>query len=268
MAQEGLLTPIEGSGAQLYQVTSPYAPPELNPYELAQEAYYAGAFCYATALELHRLSDQREQGFRLFLPSSPSGTTVHRLSGPDAEAEENESPNLMPPGTEAADWRLAPLPSYVRLTKAGDYSIRTHSAKPAWLFGFELIEARGVVVRVTDIERTLIDGLRHPKLCGGLSEVFRAWVRAVEDERASPARLADYAERFGQSILYQRLGFVMETLGLEHQMLDRWKEEEVMRGGSRLLSAEQPYASRYDEAWALSLNHPTAILESRDVAYS
>jgi hypothetical protein len=177
------------------------------------------------------------------------------------------SRDLLPPGTEPEDWRLCPLPTFVRVSEAGPYEVVTHSSKPVWLFGFGEVEVEGVPVRATDVERTLIDGLRHPKLCGGLSEVFRAWVRALE-RGVSAERLVEYAERFDQAILYQRLGYVMETLGLTHPRLERWKREEVVRGGSRVLDPDRPYAPTYSEDWALSLNHPTAILESRDATYS
>ena len=103
--------------------------------------------------------------------------------------------------------------------------------------------------------------------------MFRAWVRAAD---ANPAeggpldldRLVGYAERFDQLILYQRAGFVIETLGLRHPRLDAWKKDKVVRGGSRVLDPDRPYAPTFSEAWGLSLNHPTAILTERDASVS
>jgi predicted transcriptional regulator of viral defense system len=115
------------------------------------------------------------------------------------------------------------------------------------------------------LERTLIDGLRQPKYCGGLNEVFRGWVRA---EGLSADTLVAYAEQFDQKILYQRLGFVMETLDMRHERLAFWKEQKAPRGGSRVLNPEREYSSEYSDEWNISINHPISILTERDASYS
>ena len=167
---------------------------------------------------------------------------------------------------------MEPLPSFVRLEQVAGYEVTTHKVKPAWFFGSQEAEVNGAPVRVTDVERSLLDGLRSPKHCGGLGEVFRCWVRALEREGGrKPAqldRLIDYCERFDQLILYQRAGFVMETLGLSHPRFEVWKAEKVARGGSRVLDSDGDYAPEFDEGWALSINHPVSILVERDASYS
>ena len=247
------------SGQTLYQVTSPYARSNVNIYELVGEAYPSGLFAFSTALELHRLTEQRSREVHLYLDPSYKPGRVLRQTNPDAGAL------VIPAGTSAAEWRMQSLPRNVRLTEYEGHTITPHSTKSEWIFGHEVVETNGVAVRCTDIERTLIDGLRYPRHCGGMSEVFRAWVRA---ERLSPARLVEYAERLDQLILYQRLGFVMETLGLHHDRMEQWKREKSPRGGSRVLNPDRDYSSTYSGDWNLSINHPTAILEARDASYS
>ena len=375
----------------IYRATSPYAPAGVNPHEAAVEAYYSGALCFGTALEVHRLSEQRARTLHVFVPRSPSGEVARRaaparagavftlrrthgqahhwtlsadgetlavsgdayarraddlhaidvfrthavgapvddgpLSGdgaydtvmgegaafelyrsPDgavrwrfrtalddvvaraargaateAEAvaavdrvreaieaapveEEVDVTGLLPLDTTPEDWRLYPLPSFVRLTEIDGYAVDVHNVKPAWLFGLQRGTVRGAPVRLTDRERTLLDGLRYPKHCGGLGEVFRAWVRWAEADadRGAVDRLVDYSERFDQRILYQRAGFVLETLGLAHPRLAHWKEHQVVRGGSRLLDPDAPYSPDFSEGWGLSINYPTGVLEERD----
>ena len=79
MESQGLLACIEGAPEHsIYQVTSPYAPKQINAYEAASEAFYAGALCYGTALEVHRLSEQRSGTLHVLLPRSPSGSVARR----------------------------------------------------------------------------------------------------------------------------------------------------------------------------------------------
>lgn len=67
-------------------------------------------------------------------------------------------------------------------------------------------------VRVSDLERTIIDGLKQPEHCGGLTEVAKGlWMRR-EDVNAD--RLVQYAKRIGVGAVVRRLGFLLETYEL------------------------------------------------------
>lgn len=64
-------------------------------------------------------------------------------------------------------------------------------------------------VRVSDLERTVIDGLKQPEYCGGLTEVAKGlWMRRQD---MNVARLIHYARRIGVGAVVRRLGFLMET---------------------------------------------------------
>ena len=64
-------------------------------------------------------------------------------------------------------------------------------------------------VRVSDLERTIIDGLKQPEHCGGLTEVAKGlWMRR-EDMKVD--RLIQYAKRIGVGAVVRRLGFLLET---------------------------------------------------------
>lgn len=64
---------------------------------------------------------------------------------------------------------------------------------------------------VTDLERTLLDGLAKPQYCGGFFEVIHAFERA--SARLSVEKILEYASCFGKST-QKRLGWVLETLSL------------------------------------------------------
>ena len=75
---------------------------------------------------------------------------------------------MLPPGTDEHDWKeLALVPgrkASVILNQPVQW-IRT--AVPRF-FGVALYRPLGVPIRVTTPERTLIDGLQRPDLCGGM----------------------------------------------------------------------------------------------------
>lgn len=67
-------------------------------------------------------------------------------------------------------------------------------------------------VRVSDLERTIIDGLKQPEHCGGLTEVAKGlWMRRQD---MNVDRLMRYANRIGVGAVIRRLGFLLETYEL------------------------------------------------------
>jgi predicted transcriptional regulator of viral defense system len=77
------------------------------------------------------------------------------------------------------------------------------------LFGTTTVRRDGIAVPVTDRERTFLDCIRRPDLCGGLEE----YLKSVEGfALMSPVRLMDHLERFGERSLYQRAGFILSLM--------------------------------------------------------
>ncbi len=70
-------------------------------------------------------------------------------------------------------------------------------------------------VQVSDLERTILDGLDRPDICGGLTDVIRGiWVKQKEIDWA---KLVQYAKRFKTKAAAKRLGFITETLKIENE---------------------------------------------------
>jgi predicted transcriptional regulator of viral defense system len=64
-------------------------------------------------------------------------------------------------------------------------------------------------VCVSDLERTIIDGLKQPEHCGGLTEVAKGlWMRRQD---VIVGRLIQYARRIDVGAVVRRLGFLLET---------------------------------------------------------
>ena len=65
---------------------------------------------------------------------------------------------------------------------------------------------------VSDIERTVIDGLRHPAFAGGIAEVAKGlWMKR---DSLKSDRLVDYARRLGVGAVVRRLGYLLEHYSL------------------------------------------------------
>jgi predicted transcriptional regulator of viral defense system len=63
-------------------------------------------------------------------------------------------------------------------------------------------------VRVSDLERTIIDGLKQPEYCGGVTEVAKGlWMRRQD---LKVHTLVRYAKRLGVGAVLRRLGFLLE----------------------------------------------------------
>lgn len=67
-------------------------------------------------------------------------------------------------------------------------------------------------VRVSDVEKTIIDCLYRPKYCGGILEITKGiW---IQKDKIDFDRLLDYSLKFDKNIVIKRLGYIMESLNL------------------------------------------------------
>jgi predicted transcriptional regulator of viral defense system len=67
-------------------------------------------------------------------------------------------------------------------------------------------------VEISDLERTIIDGLRQPEYCGGVTEVAKGlWMRHQDMQVTT---LVDYALRLGIGAVIRRLGYLLELYAL------------------------------------------------------
>jgi predicted transcriptional regulator of viral defense system len=86
--------------------------------------------------------------------------------------------------------------------------------KPEHLFGTtEHWMDKHEQVRISDIERTVLDGLRQPEYCGGFSEVARGfWMRQAD---VDVDKLVNYALRLDVGAVFRRLGYLLEIYEIE-----------------------------------------------------
>ncbi len=114
-------------------------------------------------------------------------------------------------------------------------------------------------VRVSDLERTVIDGLKQSEYCGGFTEVAKGfWMRRDDID---PARLVDYALRLGVGAVIRRLGFLLEVFDEDApQALDRLRER--LTASYAVLDPMLPDEGKFLARWRLQLNVEAEEIES------
>ncbi|MEK7403750.1 MAG: type IV toxin-antitoxin system AbiEi family antitoxin [Acidobacteriota bacterium] len=114
-------------------------------------------------------------------------------------------------------------------------------------------------VKVSDLERTVIDGLRLPQYCGGVTEVAKGlWMRRAD---IKPGRLADYALRLGVGAILRRLGYLIELYRLAPAAeLDRLRSS--LTATYAVLDPLAPGEGPHLSSWRLRINIPPEELEA------
>lgn len=222
-------------------VTVPYARQEsLDEREVLFEVNPYAVISHLSALVFHGLVMDR--------PNRLTVTVSRDITG-----------GLLPPGTSPTDWEGMLLPAPSRPAKVHGYPITWKLVRPVDFFGYGDYHPLGYPIRYTLPERTLIDGLVAPDLCGGIDTVLRAWVNAQDVIDLDV--LMYQVERMETKVLRQRVGFLLDQLGLAHPRLDIWRAS-THRGGSSRLVGSEPFASTFDERWNLSINVPVDALQN------
>lgn len=112
------------------------------------------------------------------------------------------------------------------------------------------VEKREKVV-VSDVERTIVDGLKQPEHCGGLTEVAKGL--SMRRAEVGAEKLVDYALRLGIGAVIRRLGFLMEALGIgAPAQLARLRAS--LTSTYNLLDPVLPPEGRFLARWRLRLN--------------
>ncbi|OGA03030.1 MAG: hypothetical protein A3H35_03425 [Betaproteobacteria bacterium RIFCSPLOWO2_02_FULL_62_17] len=131
-------------------------------------------------------------------------------------------------------------------------------APPARFFGYQTMKVGNVRLVVSDIERTLIDGVAHPAYCGGLIEVAKAFFMAKP--RLDKLQLIKYAQAFQKWAVVRRTGFLMELFNCA----DKGTLNDIARSlpaGYVRLDPDFTADGARDKKWGLVLNVTREELE-------
>jgi predicted transcriptional regulator of viral defense system len=238
MRERGEIEPISGF-QHVYQVTVPYARQGfVDEREVLFELHPYATLSHLSALAFHGLTEAMPKGMTVTVSIDISG-------------------GLLPIGTGPRDWEGVHKPGGRMVRMILGRPVTWFRIKPERFFGFVDYQPLGYPLRYTTPERTLIDGLQNPDPSGGIASVLRAWVLARDTLDLD--LLVNQVERFGVAVLRQRVGYVLDQIGLSHPKVERWRVS-AQRGGSSRLVASEPFATNYDERWNLSLNAAVDVL--------
>ena len=184
-------------GKGLYSLPTELIPGgPLHPYEIALKISKVGAISHRSAMAYHDLTDQAMS--RIYV-------TVPRKQGAN----------------------LSRTKEY-QLNNARYFIIRVTPENYWGTLKIFIGEAR---IEITDLEKTLIDGLQHPAYCGGFRDVLFAYERGIN--KISQELMLEYAKRTSL-VVCKRLGWVCEQLGEFTELQDQ------------LETLKMPYYQRLD----------------------
>jgi predicted transcriptional regulator of viral defense system len=204
----------------LYALSS--STPGVSPaheFEVAMALVHPAAISHFSAMHYHELTDQISR--RVFVMTT-TGHSVPRSHN----ARKGES-------------------GY----RVGETVYQFVQVKPERLFGTKEVWIGQARVTITDMERTLIDGLVMPQHCGGFAEVMHAFEEA--HDRLNLDRLIEYALKLDAATA-KRLGWVLEKTGIERSRLATLEHVEVT--GYNKLDPTGPRRGPYNRSWMVQEN--------------
>jgi predicted transcriptional regulator of viral defense system len=138
--------------------------------------------------------------------------------------------------------------------RIGDTLYQFVRVKPERFFGTEKEWIGETRVRITDPERTLLDGLTKPQYCGDIAEVLHAF--EVRGNGLDLNRIIDYALKL-DSATAKRLGWVLEHQGLVLAHLEPISKLPIK--GYRKLDPSGPRKGPCNRRWMIQENLPGKV---------
>jgi predicted transcriptional regulator of viral defense system len=136
----------------------------------------------------------------------------------------------------------------------GDTVYQFVQVKPRRYFGVEKVWIGEARVRVTDPERTLLDGLSMPQYCGDFAEVLHAF--EVRGKHLDVERIVQYACQLDTATA-KRLGWVLQLQGIDPARLDRLLKLPIE--GYRKLDPTGPRKGPCNRHWMIQENLPGKV---------
>ena len=124
-------------------------------------------------------------------------------------------------------------------------------SKKTWIDSFHKVIC-------SDLEKTFIDCLFKPDYAGGIVEVARAIYTSKNKIKFD--KLLEYTERFKSQAVIKRLGFLLETLEIETDIINKLFKSRT--ASYVLLDTELPKSGKMISRWSIQQNLETETIKS------
>lgn len=151
------------------------------------------------------------------------------------------------------------------LSVRGKHYVLIHLAEGR-CFGFEEVKVLGATVVMATPERAVLDALDRPRYAGGIGEVSRIVRKAPR--RISWGRLLEYLERWNESAVVQRLGYLLGLHGVALPVKVKKAFRLLIRPGAKVYLGSRSkwgIAGHLDPTWNIIANVPKDVLLEREI---
>jgi predicted transcriptional regulator of viral defense system len=231
LAKQGELRPRVFRSENYNREVKRYSWGEASAYELALSLRPRGYLSHATAVALHGLTDLIPKTLFLNVEQSPKPGAAGSLA------------------QRGIDQAFSRKQRQSNLTyQLDDWAVTIVAGKNTDQLGVEEITGPlSEVVRVTNLERTLIDIVVRPAYAGGIFQVFQAY-RAAKDQ-ISTNRLVALLKKLNYVYPYhQAIGFLMQRAGYPAKPLELLRDLGIDYKFYLVHGIQKP---EYDPHWRL-----------------
>jgi len=103
-------------------------------------------------------------------------------------------------------------------------------------------------VRISDLEKTILDALIHPQHCGGITEIAKGiW---ITKDKIDYNKIEEYTKKYGKNVVAKRLGYILEILEINKQPLLSVLKQYI-KNRYDLLDPTMPYENKNKNTWRL-----------------
>lgn len=211
----------------LYAISStvPGMPP-IREFDVAMHLVNPAAISHWSALHYHGLTEQIPR----MIYVTTSSISIPRLRESKIEAAKAGYP-------------------------VGNLFYRFIQVKPTRFFGMEKVWCGDARITMTDPERTLLDGLAMPQLCGDFAEVLHAF--ETRGDKLDVECITEYALKLDAATA-KRLGWVLDQHGVDTARLSPLAKIPIK--GYRTLDPTGPRKGPCNRRWMIQENLPGRIL--------